>query len=761
MDANCESQTLYNSLGRGQVRLLTLQYAPQTSHDEPPLISCKLEIVALSDFQLGVQDEPEPMSNYRCPGYDQTQLDFSVLFNPKKRYGLFGAPEPYWKNYVESLEVQTARNSIPEGTAVASISTLHSLSHRYIALSYAWGPDDVHRKILVNGIETEVRPNLHAALLELRKSQWVCHGIRLWIDALCINQGDVNEREQQVAIMRSIYFSSWQVVVWLGPTTESTSLAYTALAWLARAIGSGEKLKEFATEHGIPHYAYDASPIILDPYLLPWRDAVFSALRSFFACDYWHRLWILQELAMAKGDAPVLWGSYSIPLREIWVACEAINENEGTVLENMATSGDDMDHHSSALTVDRRLEERHATPGQQWKHLIRIKRLRENTGHGIEFALPALELARQARASDNRDKVYGILGIPGVRQLATMLPNYKVDFTTVYTDFTRSVIMNKGLDIIRLVHSPTGPVMLSWFNADNPRWIRRLVNTRYKEVANACTHGLSSWVVCWTCKGAPLALLPRSYRAHDGLPSPDVEFLDNGALRLQAILIDKVANLSAFNILEADESYPHNVSLALSIPNAYGNLAGLKEAFWRTIIANSTSTGDEPPPTWSLLTEQRRWSRYGTSEMIGPGINFGLHSFALRNLKLLLGGGYLLGDLLGYKGSHRAWGGNKKSDVLENHTELDERDAVSWASNVLAWRRLIVTETGRLGLTVAAAVDGDTVAVLPGCSTPVVIRHVGSEWKLVGEIFVYGLMGGETAALVRNGLAEAREISLR
>ena len=92
--------------------------------------------------------------------------------------------------------------------------------------------------------------------------------------------------------------------------------------------------------------------------------------------------------------------------------------------------------------------------------------------------------------------------------------------------------------------------------------------------------------------------------------------------------------------------------------------------------------------------------------------------------------------------------------------ELAERDAVSWASNVLAWRRLIVTAVGRLGLTVASAIHGDTVAVLPGCSTPVVIRHDGSGWKLIGEIFVCGLMEGDTAAMIRDGIAEVTQINL-
>ncbi|KAI0405808.1 hypothetical protein F4802DRAFT_560770 [Xylaria palmicola] len=759
MNTNSTYQSLYAPLEQDEIRLLTLQYASPTGQDVLPLITCELQTIALSKFQQELPVEPESHDD-RWPGYDQTQLDFSVLFKPKLRHRLIGAPERSWKSYVDSIDVQAA----PDST-----TSSESLSHRYIALSYAWGPVEDQRKILINGIETEVRPNLYAALLELRKSPWVYRGIRLWIDALCINQNDTRERAQQVSIMRSIYVAAWQVVVWLGPATEATYLAYTALSWLARAIGSGDKLREFAAEHGIPHTVYDAAPVILDPYTLPWRDAVFSALRSFFARDYWHRLWILQELAMAKVDAPVLWGSHAMPLREIWIACEAIRESEGTILEDMTISGDDIDHHTSTLTVDRRLEQRHTTPGQQWKHLIHIKHLRENKGHGVVFAVPSFELTRQAEASDNRDKVYGILGIPGVGQLVTMPPNYDVDMTDpdypkhlaqVYTDFTRKVIMNDGLDIIRLVHSPVEPVMLSWFNGDNPLWLRRLARPRYKEVANACTHNLPSWAVCWICKGAPLARLPRNYRAHEGLPSPIVQFSDDGVLSLRAVIVDTIVNLSAFNILEADESYPRNAPFAPSIPNSYGDLDGLKEAFWRTIIANSTSTGDEPPPSWRLLIEQRRWSPFGTSEMVGRSINFGLHSFALRNLKLLLPGGYPLGDLLGYKGPHQAWGGNKKKDVTEQHSELDERDAVSWASNALAWRRLVVTRAGMLGLTVAAVVDGDTVAVLPGCSMPVVIRHVGPGWKLVGEIFVYGLMGGEAATMIRDGALEMSNINL-
>jgi hypothetical protein len=39
--------------------------------------------------------------------------------------------------------------------------------------------------------------------------------VRLWIDAICINQADLDERKQQVQLMRDVYSGASRVVVWL------------------------------------------------------------------------------------------------------------------------------------------------------------------------------------------------------------------------------------------------------------------------------------------------------------------------------------------------------------------------------------------------------------------------------------------------------------------------------------------------------------------------------------------------------------------
>ena len=100
----------------------------------------------------------------------------------------------------------------------------------YWGLSYRCGPPikaitttndslsaDERQEILCNGQPFFVTQNLYEALLELSLSEfrdW------LWVDAICINQGDLEERAHQVSMMERIYSTTIETVVWLG-TDES------------------------------------------------------------------------------------------------------------------------------------------------------------------------------------------------------------------------------------------------------------------------------------------------------------------------------------------------------------------------------------------------------------------------------------------------------------------------------------------------------------------------------------------------------------
>ncbi len=83
----------------------------------------------------------------------------------------------------------------------------------YETLSYVWGSPMKTRTIYINGRSfLSITENLHAAISRLRDST-LPHVV--WIDAVCINQEDIREREGQVKLMARIYARSTRVVVWL------------------------------------------------------------------------------------------------------------------------------------------------------------------------------------------------------------------------------------------------------------------------------------------------------------------------------------------------------------------------------------------------------------------------------------------------------------------------------------------------------------------------------------------------------------------
>ncbi|KAK0627422.1 heterokaryon incompatibility protein-domain-containing protein, partial [Immersiella caudata] len=89
---------------------------------------------------------------------------------------------------------------------------------QYEALSYMWKKETADEPILLNGVPFVVGKNLRDALLFLRrdyKRGSTKTRLLIWIDAICINQREPQERNRQVRIMDQIYFRAQAVVVWL------------------------------------------------------------------------------------------------------------------------------------------------------------------------------------------------------------------------------------------------------------------------------------------------------------------------------------------------------------------------------------------------------------------------------------------------------------------------------------------------------------------------------------------------------------------
>ncbi len=97
-------------------------------------------------------------------------------------------------------------------------------THLYDALSYVWGNPKVTLPIYVGEHEHElpVTTNLYAALLYLRNSS--LERI-IWIDAICINQKNGEEKAQQIQLMAKIYSQASRVLVWLGEAADNSDQA--------------------------------------------------------------------------------------------------------------------------------------------------------------------------------------------------------------------------------------------------------------------------------------------------------------------------------------------------------------------------------------------------------------------------------------------------------------------------------------------------------------------------------------------------------
>jgi hypothetical protein len=92
---------------------------------------------------------------------------------------------------------------------------------KYEALSYVWGPKDTQneRSFVIDDARFSVRENLWIALQHLRLES---ESRVLWIDAICINQEETQERNHQVSQMGNIFKLAFRVVVWLGAADDSS-----------------------------------------------------------------------------------------------------------------------------------------------------------------------------------------------------------------------------------------------------------------------------------------------------------------------------------------------------------------------------------------------------------------------------------------------------------------------------------------------------------------------------------------------------------
>lgn len=190
----------------------------------------------------------------------------------------------------------------------------------------------------------------------------------------------------------------------------------------------------------------------------------------------------------------------------------------------------------------------------------------------------------------------------------------------------------------------------------------------------------------------------------------------------------------------------------------YGDLAATKEALWRTLVCNRTRSGDVAPDTYKLILSPRLWL-FGLE---GGGIRklFGFNDFYMRNRYLCLFD-RTFQDLI-HPDRPRFYSRPNVSEPIFTFSGNEQLgfDAVLWAMQLLAWRRLATTDRGYLGLVPASTKGGDYISVMPGCNVPLILRREGECFRVLGECYVHGIMSGEVSKMVNQEEMEMTDITL-
>ncbi|KAM0236967.1 hypothetical protein ACHAP5_009207 [Fusarium lateritium] len=638
----------------------------------------------------------------------------------------------------------------------------------FIALSYVWGHPELPEgepchSITVDGCPVEVTPNLYYALAQLSRSCRVRQGFKLWTDAICIDQSNTEEKGQQIARMCDIYQLAWQVVIWLGPEDHDSTLALSALYWLARESERSEPMENFYHEG----FSLDLTPffVMWPKYHSPMKKKVYKALFHFFTRPYWRRMWVVQEVAMGNPQSPVICGDRCIAWDDVYKAVEIIAADETRLGREILDSvrPQIISTWSFEVARGRMIQGRTWAPERMWKiqhTMMQIQKVQktDSASNDWQGLVRALSLARDSLVTNEKDRVYGILGIKAIADRVQITPNYKLSESEIYTNFMSELISKGDLNILRLACGQGGFVTTTWKFDSLPSFLQNqflapillplldgVAPVRGKTpIGSPCHHKLPSWTVCWTCAPAPTAQLGGLYHADVNIGrSLPLFSVDRSTVTVKGFVLDTIISLGACNKSETDMSYPLNSDDAtLSSGSIYGDFEETRHALWRTIVGDTTSEGGEKAPDYySWLLNPKLWQR-GVAGVWTCG--FGLHDFMDRNEQLRLCG-YSLWELIFGSNQSASRFRMVAGDNYYNPTDA-QREALSWATNAMAWRRIFATKDGRMGMGSCAAEVGDRIVILRGCNTPMILREVGKGWKLVGECYAHGVMYGEISA---------------
>ncbi|MCJ1286512.1 hypothetical protein MMC26_005858 [Xylographa opegraphella] len=733
--------------------------------------------------------------NYRPPTFPQLIVDEFLPRRNEYRYTDLASPSDEIRllvlhpgRYDEKIECSLM-------TVLSSDRKLH-----YEALSYHWGGDEPTKEIWIRSFKGSfqgkavknfrsfqniahyvkphkfyIRSNLYAALRQFRDTE---RELIYWIDALCINQDNQQEKNMQVLKMADIYSKAYNVCIWLGEGNEQSNMAIDF-------IPSILNLSQF-----------DA--LINDQNMLKHWTAFADLMRS----TWFSRRWVVQEIVYAR-EATLHCGSATIHWADFADAVALFVTNLDTISTWLLASRD----YSKGLNVLGHVPASGATIlVNATSNLFR----KSNNGYILEHRSSLETLVSTLLtfgSSDPRDTIYALLSVakdttshPGVPLLTdppsptssyhsaeesvSLTANYTKNIVEVYKDFTSFCVQSsRSLDIICRHWAPSerkkpftvkeslrlGKMKALLEIAKFPSWVPRLAESAFggpEEALNGRKNGDS-------LVGHPAR---RFYSASRGTDADNIRFEEYPIER--SVEIRKEQQKPRMNPTTEGDNYKEpsqneTIPVALAhdkrtdsadtikaTPETFGismfvhgfqigTIASLSARLAEGMILNESlrmGGWEEPDDDSSVKVPDQLWRTLVADR--GPDGNSPpswyhracLHCFANRNNT---------GDI-------------NTAVLIARGVPTMMVEFLKRVQSVVWNRKLLQSENGRwFGLAPTRAEVDDIICILYGCSVPVILRehrtHTATYFEFIGESYIHGAMDGQAMS----GTWKEQEYELR
>ncbi|KAJ8130980.1 hypothetical protein O1611_g2647 [Lasiodiplodia mahajangana] len=550
----------------------------------------------------------------------------------------------------------------------------------YMALSYVWGNPEEREDIYIDGQKFSVTRNLFLALKRLRNSHEIREmHLKVWVDAICINQNNLTERAAEVKRMGFIYSEAIAVRGWIGECPGIVADHNRIVRkWLDQID--------------------DNNPFPLK--VVPGPE-VSQALRSLGEVlskeDYWLRVWIVQEMFLA------------VSLRFWYGDCCFDNREMLALVSEGFAIQDDRLPLSSNLSLVRGINPIYARIS--FSRVALSKRL---------SLLNILHISQCSKATDERDKVYGILALVTNEISSLIQPSYDQgdDVNTLYTSFTKSCILYEdSLNTLARMRPayllsrgslPTWALDLSY---DRENTTMPFEFSRYK--TNDGTHELTAFSGnnhinfsdddrIMLCEGVivdAIETLSSTFLWSSNAttvpmdPEPDSEASDTDPSNESKLALARIL------CHDFDYEFSQGPSL-LDVPWGFGQEADPLEANG----SESTSVSGSSHPKKANATQ--RWGELKDislnipfHDLVYANANYPIHGVALRN--------YF----------------NSREEFCPDPAAYSKLARTLLL--ILHNRRLCTTRNRRLGMVPHHAKRGDKIAVMYKCDMPIILRPTG------------------------------------